>query len=219
MKVNEIFYSIEGEGIRAGYPCIFIRLYGCNLNCSYCDTRYSCEGNDYEELSINLILKELRQYKCKRVTITGGEPLIHKDVLDLIAELTRANYQVNIETNGSVELSALDEYPSIKREKVIVTMDYKLPSSGMENCMQTINFPMLRPWDVLKFVVGNENDLKRMKQLLDKYKITSHVFVSPVFGQIEPSDIVYYVISNELTRVRVQLQLHKFIWDPQKRGV
>ena len=128
-KVNEIFLSIDGEGYRTGLPVVFVRLYGCNLNCSYCDTRYSCEGQEYKEMSLYDILTEVLKYKVPRVTLTGGEPLIHTGVKDLITSLIANDIEVNIETNGAVDL---DEFIEFKyNSKVVFTMDYKCKCCGL----------------------------------------------------------------------------------------
>jgi len=214
MLVNEIFSSIEGEGIRTGYPATFIRLYGCNLNCSYCDTRYSCEGHDGTEMNVSEVIEKAKEAGVKKITLTGGEPLIHKNVEELVDELVNEGFEVNIETNGSVDI-----YPYTKKENVIITMDYKLISSGMNDKMNERNFKYLRPQDVLKFVVGNKQDLDVMKEILEVHKPNCNIFVSPVFEQIEPVEIVDYIKENKLNDCRVQLQLHKIIWDPEERGV
>lgn len=214
MKVNEIFYSIEGEGVRTGYPAIFLRLFGCNLHCSYCDTRYGCEGTDYTEKNIPEIIDTLRQFPARRITVTGGEPLVQPHVEALIDALIANGYEVNIETNGSVDI-----YPYIFKQNVIITMDWKTAASGMESKMLRNNLKLLRPQDVLKFVVGSVDELNDMKWLLEDVPTSAQVFVSPVFGMIEPHTIVEYLLQNSLVDYRVQVQLHKIIWDPKKRGV
>ena len=214
MLVNEIFKSIEGEGIRTGYPVTFIRLYGCNLNCNYCDTRYSCEGKDYTEMQIPSIVKEVEKLEVKRITLTGGEPLIYKNVEGLVDELLNEGFEVNIETNGSVDI-----YPYIKKPNVIITMDYKSISSGENSKMNPANFRYLREQDVLKFVVGSKEDLADMKRIIETYSPSCNIFVSPIFNQIETSEIVEFIKDNKLNEVRVQVQLHKIIWEPSKRGV
>ena len=214
MFVNEIFTSIEGEGIRMGYPVTFIRLYGCNLNCSYCDTRYSCEGHDGKEMTVAEVVKRANELEVKRITLTGGEPLIHKNVEELVDELVKAGFEVNIETNGSVDI-----YPYIKKENVIITMDYKSISSGMADKMNHKNLKYLRNQDVLKFVVGNKEDLDDMKRIIETYSPSCNIFVSPIFTKIELSDMVDYIKDNKLNDCRIQVQLHKIIWEPSKRGV
>ena len=216
-KVNEIFLSIDGEGYRTGLPVVFIRLYGCNLNCSYCDTRYSCEQQEYKEMSLYDILAQVLSYGVPRVTLTGGEPLIHPGVKDLIVSLVANDIEVNIETNGAVDL---DEFIEFKyNSKVIFTMDYKCKSSGMEEKMILSNLVFLQPKDVIKFVVSNYNEMEEMEYILEASKCKAQAYVSPVFGAIEPKELVEYVLDNGLNDVKVQVQLHKIIWEPTKRGV
>lgn len=214
MLVNEIFSSIEGEGIRAGYPVTFIRLYGCNLHCSYCDTRYSCEGGEFTKMSVEEILDKVAELGFYRVTLTGGEPLIHRDVNDLIHTLVRAGYEVNIETNGAVYVE-----PYVHSPKTIITLDYKSISSGENGKMWLSNIGLLRKKDVLKFVVGSQEDLDDMRRILIEKHPICNIYVSPVFGKIEAKDIVEYIKEYKLENCRVQLQMHKFIWDPQTKGV
>ena len=216
-KVNEIFLSIDGEGYRTGLPVVFVRLYGCNLNCSYCDTRYSCEQQEYKEMSLYDILAQVLSYGVPRVTLTGGEPLIHPGVKDLIVSLVANDIEVNIETNGAVDL---DEFIEFKyNSKVVFTMDYKCKSSGMEDKMILSNLEFLQPKDVIKFVVSNYNEMEEMEYILEASKCKAQVYVSPVFGAIEPKELVEYVLENKLNNVKVQVQLHKIIWEPTKRGV
>ena len=216
-KVNEIFLSIDGEGYRTGLPVVFIRLYGCNLNCSYCDTRYSCEQQEYKEMSLYDILAQVLSYGVPRVTLTGGEPLIHPGVKDLIVSLVANDIEVNIETNGAVDL---DEFIEFKyNSKVVFTMDYKCKSSGMEDKMILSNLEFLQPKDVIKFVVSNYNEMEKMEYILESSKCKAQAYVSPVFGAIEPKELVEYVLENKLNTVKVQVQLHKIIWNPNMRGV
>lgn len=229
MKINEIFYSIEGEGIRAGHPCVFIRTFGCNLNCSYCDSQYACKGDDYTEMSILDILEEVKKYNTKYVTITGGEPLIQdkEEMSSLISSLLSLSYYVNIETNGAVDLNyynklRFNKVHNINQGQFIFTMDWKSDSCGMSKFMNKDNLSYLTICDVLKFVVGSEHDLIQMKELLqsDEYLYSKvNIFVSPVFGKIDTKDIVKFITENDLDEVRLQLQIHKFIWDPNERGV
>lgn len=220
MKVVEIFKSIEGEGVRAGLPVTFIRLYGCNLRCEYCDTKYSygegegpCEQS--QTMTVEEIVSAVMQFGCPNITITGGEPLIHPGIEKLIDLLLMCGCEVNIETNGTRPVPC--KYKNEKR--VIVTMDYKCPGSGMNDHMERYPFDTLRNWDVLKFVVSDERDLDKMVEVLETLETTPAVFVSPVFGKIKPTQIVEYLLNHQLHDVRIQLQLHKFIWDPDQRGV
>lgn len=214
MKVVEIFKSIDGEGKRAGLPTVFIRLFGCNLKCSYCDTRYGCEGDNYHIMSIPDILNRLKMYETKSVTITGGEPLIHPGIKQLVELLLRRGYWVNIETNGSQYIGHLPANPN-----VFVTMDYKCPSSGVETSMCLENLHTLSPADVLKFVVGSQEDLITALTILEEYHPKAQIYFSPVFGKIEPASIVDFILDHRLDNCKIQLQMHKIIWDPNKRGV
>lgn len=221
MKVVEIFRSIEGEGVRAGLPVTFIRLYGCNLRCEYCDTKYSYDeaseknAHPYSTMTVEQIAEAVMHFGCQNVTITGGEPLIHPGVEKLIDLLLILGCEVNIETNGTRPV------PSKYRDNIHVffTMDYKCPGSGMNDRMEGYPFDTLRDWDVLKFVVSGEEDLDKMVEVLETIGSSPVVFVSPVFGKIEPAEIVAYLLDHQLHDVRVQLQLHKYIWDPDQRGV
>lgn len=220
MDVNEIFYSIEGEGIRAGYPCVFIRLYGCNLKCLYCDTRYSCEEEQYREMTVKEIVQVVQEYGCARVTITGGEPTLQSEFADLVKALARRNFRVNVETNGTI--SASDILEITEGYTPLITMDHKSPSSGMNSHMSIDNYLGLRSTDVLKFVVGSKEDLidaDRVISALTLQKRYPEFYLSPIFGQIEPVDIVEFMKEHHYNNVRIQLQMHKFIWPPEQRGV
>ena len=217
-KVVEKFVSINGEGPHAGEIAAFIRFKGCNLNCSYCDTRWAnCDDVPYTEESVEQLTEWIRQTACNNVTLTGGEPLLQEDIVSIIDSLAALGCRVEIETNGSIELAECFK----NRECVCYTMDYKLPSSGMEKAMNKSNFQVLGRHDSVKFVSGTKEDLDRAKQIIEEYDLTNrcHVFISPVFGSISPAEIVSYLISNNMNHVRLQLQMHKFIWDPDKRGV
>ena len=220
MLISEIFSSIEGEGLRTGYLATFIRTYGCNLRCSYCDSMYAVEekkdlfrNNTYKNMSLDEIAEECQRLGNKRITLTGGEPLIQKSVSALLGQLKACGFEINIETNGAVPLDAFAMMP------VMLTMDWKSPYSGMREKMIEKNLGLLREWDVLKFVVANKEDLDDMKKVILEHKPICHIFVSPVFGEIELVDIVNYMKENNLQQVRLQLQMHKLIWDKNKRGV
>jgi len=223
MKVNEIFTSIEGEGKRAGIPCTFIRLYGCNLHCSYCDTRYSCDGDEYMEMSIQQIMKRVADLEVPSITITGGEPMIHPGIDKLIESLLMSGYDVNVETNGTMPIKRFEnDYVRMNcpyTGKLFYTMDWKCKSSGMEEQMNLDWVDLLHPEDVLKFVVGSQKDMDGALAVLEEMQSHPQVFFSPVFGKIEPREIVEYLQSKQLYDCKVQLQLHKFIWEPTQRGV
>ena len=224
MKINEIFLSIDGEGIRSGLPTVFIRKVGCNCRCSYCDTTYSFDDDAGKNMAVDDIVKEVERIcgGTKNVTFTGGEPLFYADPKEeaeckqLLQDLKGLRYQVNVETNGSIDLKQWER--SVKPQGFF-TMDWKCMSSKMTNKMVESNLEFLDYYDVLKFVVGSQEDLNQMKNILDTHQINAQVFVSPVFGQIEPREIVEFVLNNNLNKVRTQVQLHKIIWDPNMRGV
>lgn len=212
-NVVEKFISINGEGTKAGELAAFIRLGGCNLNCSYCDTKWAnSSAAPIEQLDEQALCEFAGN--IHNVTITGGEPMLY-DLGSLVSALMKKGHYVEIETNGSVRLDKLS-YP-----RPAMTMDYKLPSSGMEKYMLTENFDLLTPADTVKFVSGSVNDLERALQIIKKYELIQkcNVYISPVFGSIESSEIVDFMKENDLNGVRLQLQLHKYIWDPMKRGV
>ena len=211
IKVNEIFYSIQGESSAAGVPTVFVRLTGCNLRCTYCDTEYAFyEG---KEFSLNEIVDKVKSYKCKSVEITGGEPLLQEESFELMKLLADEGLFVMLETSGSISVKDVD-----KRVKII--MDLKCPSSGMEKKNLYDNISYLKEIDEVKFVVGNREDYDWAKLQISTYNLDEkhEVLISPVFGEIEPVKIVNWILEDKL-KVRFQLQMHKFIWEPDKRGV
>ena len=215
-KVAEHFVSINGEGRKAGELAFFIRFAGCNLNCAWCDTKWAnAPGTPVTLMDIPQLCRAAQQSAVKNITLTGGEPLLQDNITALITALARQGHSVEIETNGSVPLPAgLDC-------DVSYTMDYKLPSSAMQDKMCLENFSRLREKDTVKFVCADHSDLECASQIIKQYSLTDvcKVYFSPVFGSIDPKDIVEYMVKNGLNGVRLQLQLHKFIWDPDKRGV
>jgi len=217
-KVVEIFESINGEGMRAGELAVFVRMKGCNLSCNYCDTMWANEADcEFEEMTADRIVERVKKSGIKNVTLTGGEPLLQKDADKLLKLFSdEKDIRVEIETNGSVNLS-----PFLKYENTSFTMDYKLPESDMEKYMDLENFKILRKKDTLKFVASSVNDLKKAKDIIEKYDLIDRVNIifSPVFGKIELTDIVDFLKDNKLNDVRMQLQMHKFIWAPEERGV
>lgn len=221
MRVVEIFSSIDGEGIRAGAPTTFIRLFGCNLHCSYCDTRYACDDDqaDYTVLSIPEIMQQVEDLGIKRITITGGEPMIHPGIHSLVDHLICSGYEVNIETNGTVDPYHIPESCGGNGGRLFYTMDWKCKSSDMEEKMSIDRVNKLTYHDVLKFVVGSVEDMDGALSVMEQMTSKPQIFFSPVFGKIEPKDIVDYIITKQLYDCRVQIQMHKIIWDPNKRGV
>lgn len=222
MKVLEIFHSIEGEGVRAGELATFVRFAGCNLACRYCDTVYSIRPKleDVKEMSVDEIVNAV---ECKNVTLTGGEPLLQTEIEELVTKLIQDDKFVNIETNGTIMPF---EVPPLTGSQVIFTVDYKCGASGHEDKMRPEVFRALRPYDVIKCVVGSVEDLENALANLQRWvpflgeSIDPYVYFSPVFGKIEPKQIVEFMKQNKLNgKYRVQLQLHKFIWEPNARMV
>lgn len=218
-RVVERFISINGEAARAGELAVFIRFAGCNLDCGYCDTKWANEaGVPYEELTEDEIIDYVRRTKVKNVTLTGGEPLIQKDIDKLLLAFElEDDVRVEIETNGSVNIA---EFKALGGN-VSYTLDYKCPSSGMENDMCLANYNYIDKNDSVKFVVGSQEDLEKCFEIVREYALDekTRVFISPVYGSIDPADIVDFMIENDMNDVKLQLQLHKFIWDPEERGV
>ena len=217
-KVAEKFVSINGEGPRAGELAVFLRFCGCNLNCGYCDTLWANSADvKYELASAEEIVAYVKSTGVKNVTLTGGEPLLQANIGYLIELLGASGAEVEIETNGSVPLNDI-VYLS---HRPAVTADYKLPSSGMEKYMLSENFSYLTLRDAVKFVVGNKCDLMRAEEIINVYGLTNscRVYFSPVFGKIKPEEIAEFMKERKLNGVRLQLQLHKIIWEPDMRGV
>ena len=218
-RVAEQFISINGEGTRAGELAVFVRLCGCNLHCSYCDTQWANQADvSYTLQTAKEIVQAILQTGIRNVTLTGGEPLLTPHVETLIAAITAVpSLSLEIETNGSIPLRPF----AAIQPRPIFTMDYKLPSSGMESQMYLENLAWLQSEDTVKLVVGSHVDLERSAALIEQYHLTNrcHVYFSPVFGAIDPKEMVQFLIQKQLNGVRLQLQLHKYIWDPQERGV
>ncbi len=218
-KVVEKFVSINGEGTLSGQLAVFIRFAFCNLNCSYCDTTWANSENvSYELMTAEAIYDYIKGTKISNVTLTGGEPLLNEEILDLLEVLSRdKTLNVEIENNGSVDLS---KFSKVKNPPSF-TMDYKLPSSNMENKMFLENLKYLTKKDTLKFVSGSLIDLEKVKYIINKYNLIAktNIYISPVFGKIKLELIVEFMKDNMLNGVALQMQLHKIIWDPAKRGV
>ena len=219
MRVAEKFISINGEGVRAGELAVFVRFQGCNLRCHYCDTKWALvQDCPYEEMSPEQIHAYTKNTGIKNVTLTGGEPLLQKDMDRLLAILLAdEDLRVEIETNGAVDLKKFCACPG----RPVFTMDYKLPSSGFERTMVLDNFELLSKDDTVKFVSGSTEDLERAYEIIREYDLLRkcHVYFSPVFGDIEPAEIVSFMMDHKLNEARLQIQMHKVIWDPDKRGV
>ena len=218
MKVAEKFISVNGEGTRAGELACFIRFCGCNLKCTYCDTSWANEKDcPYVSETPEEIFAYIKNSGIRNVTLTGGEPLLQEEMPQLLELLCADDtLSVEIETNGAVDIG---RFCTDKRP--IFTMDYKLPSSGYEKRMITDNFTYLTQRDTVKFVSGSIEDLQRAKEMIEKYDLAGkcNLYLSPVFGSIEPEKIVEYMIKNKMNGIKLQIQMHKVIWDPNKRGV
>ena len=217
LKINEIFFSIQGESSHAGKPCVFIRLTYCNLRCSYCDTEYAF--HDGKDMPLDEILDEVKKYNCKTVEVTGGEPLMQKPVYTLMTSLCDEGFEVLIETGGSLDISTIDP-------RVFKIMDLKCPSSNMASKNRYENILHLLPHDEVKFVIGTREDYDWSVDTIRQYRVQEKcrtILFSPVFDRIEPVEIVNWMLDDslqkEIPNLRFQIQMHKMIWAPETRGV
>lgn len=212
ITVHEIYHSIQGESTWAGLPCVFVRLTFCDLRCTYCDTEYAFHGGEKRELGG--IVDEVLAFGCPLVEVTGGEPLLQPGCADLLRMLCDAVPNVLLETSGAHDIAAVD--PRAHR-----IMDLKTPSSGESGRNLYANIRHLGPRDEVKFVIGSREDYEWAREKLAEYGLAERVravLFSPVFGRIDAREIVEWTLADRLP-VRFQLQMHKFIWDPAKRGV
>lgn len=212
LKVCEIYLSIQGESTYSGLPCIFIRLSGCNLRCQWCDSRYNLDVN--QDMSIDDIIEIISEYKpVDLVEITGGEPLIQKETPLLIDTLDRIGYKILLETNGSQSIAGLNS-------NLINIVDVKCPSSGEEDSFLRQNLIYLDPVkDEIKFVIADKKDYDFAREFIMYNNLWSYkILFSTVFDLLKPKELVNWIIDDRLD-VRFQLQMHKYIWDPQKKGV
>lgn len=211
MRVTEIFYSIQGESSYVGQPCVFVRLTGCPLRCTWCDTDYAFYGG--QEVSLEDIVAKVASYGCRLVEVTGGEPLVHAEAFPLIAKLCDAGHTVLIETSGAVDIGAVDS-------RAHVILDVKCPGSGMSDRMYWPNLAKLTPKDEAKFVIADRKDYEWAREVIARHDLTARcsVLMSPVFGSLEPRQLAEWVLEDRLP-IRFQLQVHKFIWAPDMRGV
>jgi 7-carboxy-7-deazaguanine synthase len=217
----EIFETIEGEGTRAGFPTIFVRLFGCNLRCSWCDTKYSYPPDKAGQvMTIGEIVSEVRKYSSRHICLTGGEPLLYGDhSLALIHALLEIDtlIDLHIETNGAIDLSYFIE--RIHSPKVRYIMDFKLPDSGEMDKMIYENFAELRPQDEIKFVIASEADFTVARNVLESNKTAALPLFSPVWETMRPAKLVELMLQYKLSHIKLNMQLHKIIWDPAMRGV
>jgi len=213
LKVNEIFYSIQGESSYAGWPCVIVRLTGCNLRCSYCDTVYAYDEG--EEQTISTIVTAVRSFGCSLVEVTGGEPLLQNETPRLIDRLLAEGHKVLLETNGSLDISTVSP-------ECVRIIDIKCPSSGMAQATNLHNLEVLAAHDEVKFVVGNREDFHFAKEVIDRWGNSllekNPIHFAPVFGALKPGELAQWILDERLP-VRLQLQLHKVIWPSRKRGV
>lgn len=208
MKITEIYYSLQGEGSLVGTPSIFLRTSGCNLRCSYCDTTYAY--TDGKTMSIQEILDDIKRFSCSSVCITGGEPLIQKDLPQLIHHLLQKKYTICLETNGSKNIKTF-----IGKKSLMISLDIKCPSSGSQKHMNLKNISYLSKKDQLKFIIGNKKDYDYAKKILKTYKPKCIVFFQPVWG-INPKHLASWILKDGI-RVRLSLQIHKIIWGAKRR--
>lgn len=213
MNVSEIFYSIQGEGVEIGLPTVFVRLFACDLRCSWCDTMYAVEGRDFKKMTVGEVRGAITGFGCRRVCITGGEPLIQKDEASELAEyLIEDGYKIVLETSGHKMPP-----PVFWTENCVISMDCKCPGSGMEERMDFGLFQKLRPQDQLKFVIADEADYEYAKRILSEYTVTANIIFQPAGGR-GLGWLTERVIGDNLERVRVLPQLHKLVWG-DRRGV
>ena len=211
LTVNEIFYSIQGESLLCGRPCVFVRLTGCNLRCSYCDTRYAYKEG--VKMTIDQIREQVATYACRLIEVTGGEPLLQAETPRLILELLKSGYEVMMETNGSLDITDVDH-------RCIKVVDVKCPTSGESGKNDLNNFERLNPSDQVKFVIGNRMDYDYAKEIIAANEVglpMSQVLFSPVSGVMAPARLAKWILDDHLD-VRLNLPLHKVIWPNRNRG-
>jgi 7-carboxy-7-deazaguanine synthase len=209
MKINEIFYSLQGEGKWTGLPNVFVRTTGCNLRCSFCDTTYAYERG--EEMDVEEIINKIQKYPCNYVCVTGGEPLFQEKTTQLIDVLLEKDYMICLETNGSIDIESL-----VGKKSLLISLDIKCPSSTMHEKMNFNNVSLLTCDDQLKFIIQKREDYEYAKKVIKKYKPQSTIFFQPVWGT-NLKELSSWVLNDGLD-VRIGLQLHKIIWG-DKKGV
>jgi 7-carboxy-7-deazaguanine synthase len=206
MQINEIFYSLQGEGKLTGLPTIFIRTSQCNLRCSFCDTAYSYEKGT--EMDIETILQEIKKYHCSQVCITGGEPLLQQETIELLQHLQQQKYACSIETNGSIDISPLLSFKSL-----VISCDIKCPSSEMNDRMDLENINRLRAQDQIKFVIGDKQDFSYAVHIIKQSMISCPIYIQPIWG-CNLEMIASWILEEHLP-IRLGLQQHKYIWADQ----
>jgi len=211
LRVTEVFHSIQGESRHAGRPCAFVRLTGCNLRCTWCDTAYAFEGG--EETTVGAIQAALERFGERYVLVTGGEPLAQAGVHDLVGALLDGAHEVAVETGGSLDLAPLDR-------RALVVMDLKCPGSGMTDRNRWENLRLVKETDEIKFVVADRRDYDWAREAIARHGLAGRcgLLLSPVHGALEPARLAGWILEDRLP-VRLQLQLHKYIWPGVERGV
>lgn len=211
MKVCEIFLSIQGESSYAGLPCVFVRMAGCNLRCLYCDTSYAYEEG--MEMTGDDVVRKALSYGTGLVEITGGEPLQQSDTFQIAGRLLDSGLAVLIETNGSISVSGVDR-------RAVIIMDVKTPGSGMSGSLKIENLKLLKPQDELKFVIADRRDYEWSRDFMGRHDLNGvcTILMAPVFGILAPADLAGWILEDRLN-VRFNLQLHKYIYGPEERGV
>lgn len=204
LKIHEIFYSLQGESSRVGLPTVFIRLTGCPMRCTYCDTAYAFSGG--RNMEIAEIIEQVKSYGAKYITVTGGEPLAQKDCHQLLTELCDLDYSVSLETGGALEIGAVDT-------RISIILDVKTPASAESNNNTWSNFEKIQQKDELKFVICDENDYEWSKSIIEQYQLVKKapILFSPSYGQLDPKTLAEWVLKDKLP-VRMQMQLHKILW-------
>ncbi|MCY9664161.1 radical SAM protein [Paenibacillus alginolyticus] len=217
----EIFETVEGEGTRAGFPTVFVRLFGCNLRCTWCDTKYSYPPAEAENvMTIAEIISKVETFRSRHICLTGGEPLLYGEkslaLIDALAELEQVD-DLHIETNGAIDLALFVERAASPKVRYI--MDFKLPDSGEMGQMIMSNLALLREQDELKFVIGSEHDFRTAVEVLEQHPTKALPMFSPVWETMPPRKLVELMLDAGLSKVKLNMQLHKIIWDPAMRGV
>lgn len=204
LRISEIFFSIQGESSRAGLPTVFVRLTGCPLRCTYCDTSYAFSGG--QTMPLSAVVSAVARYAPHYVTVTGGEPLAQKGCLPLLRALCDAGYAVSLETGGMLDISAVDP-------RVMIVLDIKTPASGEVEKNRWENLDLLKPQDEIKFVLCGEADYQWAKEVINARHLAARcgVLFSPAQGQLEPKELAEWILRDHLP-VRLQLQLHKLLW-------
>lgn len=217
--VNEIFESIDGEGYHAGFPTVFFRVVGCNLRCSWCDSKYTFEAEKESKwMSVKEAVDAVDAFELDHITITGGEPLLEENkewMTEFIRVLLLSGYEVDVETNGSVDYSYWKEM--FGSNNFVIIADWKAPSSKMNKFMLESNLAVLGEGDIIKIVV-TDSDFEEVEKILAS-NTEATIYISPVFGQVTMEKIPEFVLQHKHSNIRCQIQMHKVFWNPDKRGV